>query len=207
MNQKILLGCLGLSLLLMGCSDSAAAFLEKGRALLDAGKYEEALPYLDQAVAKDSENAAAFLARGVAHFELQHYPEARLDFDRAIALAPNDYRGWFNRGNVRRERRELAGALADYSEAIRRSPNLPALYINRATVLEASDRRAALADLEKAIALGEKTGLAHYNLGLLQLKAGQTAAACGHLATAEELRFAKAATARRQACPPSLRQP
>src|SRR4028119_403040 len=82
---------------LVACSQSSEAFLDKGRQLMQEQKFEEALGFLNKSIEKDAGNAEAFNARGVTHFELKRYQEANLDYGRAIELRPDFYKPYYNR--------------------------------------------------------------------------------------------------------------
>src|SRR5262249_3076846 len=67
---------------------SATALLEAARRHHLGGRYAEALPPYDQALALDGTRALAYRDRGEARLQLKRYAEALADFERAQALAP-----------------------------------------------------------------------------------------------------------------------
>jgi tetratricopeptide (TPR) repeat protein len=85
-----------------------------------------------------------------------------LDLDRAIALCddmpPEEARiSRTNFRSLRAMRRclrgDVAGGLADWEAIIAEQPNIPGTYMMRANWLKTTDPRAALADVERAVAL------------------------------------------------------
>jgi len=68
--------------------DSDQARLDLGIALVQSGKYEEALPLLDQAVKLPGEEATASLFLGIAHLALQQREVAQAHFERAADGEP-----------------------------------------------------------------------------------------------------------------------
>ena len=61
---------------------------QRGRELLNAGHYREAVEELNAAIAADSQFAVAYNARGFAYYLLRDYARALADFDKAIELNP-----------------------------------------------------------------------------------------------------------------------
>eukprot|EP01136_Pigoraptor_vietnamica_P033691 Opistho-1_new@96803 len=112
-----------LSILLVNCTGSSDAFLEKAKEQLKQGKAREAIEYLNQAIDKDPNNAKAFNMRGAANFELKDFTTALLDYEQAIKLDPNNYQPYFNRASVKMEKSDWEGAFQDCSKAITIQPD------------------------------------------------------------------------------------
>jgi tetratricopeptide (TPR) repeat protein len=160
-----------LILLLVACSQSSEAFLDKGRELMREQKFTEAVGFLNKSIEKDATNAEAFNARGVAHYELKQYKEAQMDYARAIELRPDFYKPYYNRARVKTTQRDLPGALKDYSEAIRLQPDSADLYFDRGYVyFESSRFREALLDFDKAILLNPRNPDFYYNRGTVKVR-------------------------------------
>lgn len=69
-----------LSLLMTGC----ATQIDKGTALLEEGKYEEAVDIFEKASEKDSMEKEAYRGLGISYYELGQYEKAAAAFQSAI---------------------------------------------------------------------------------------------------------------------------
>lgn len=77
------------------------AWLGKGFALQEQGKYEEAVKALDNATNADPKNEMAWKIKGVLLWrELNRYDEAIKAFDNALQINPKDPLTWLNKGNA-----------------------------------------------------------------------------------------------------------
>lgn len=73
-------------------SASTEALLKEGKALLDQGQAEQALPILQQAYEADSDNPKANFYYGQAAFALGDYESAAMAYERALMLYPKSSR-------------------------------------------------------------------------------------------------------------------
>jgi tetratricopeptide (TPR) repeat protein len=71
-------------------SNDFLTLYDKGVALLNSGKYSEAIPYFDKALAINASNFYALYSRGDALSKLGKYSEAIPYFDKALALQPTN---------------------------------------------------------------------------------------------------------------------
>src|SRR6185437_13686924 len=81
---------------------SAAVHNQKGRELLNSGKYAAAIEELSAAIASDPSMALAYNARGFAYFMARDYSHALADLDRAIELKPGYENAIHNRDLARK---------------------------------------------------------------------------------------------------------
>jgi tetratricopeptide (TPR) repeat protein len=216
------------TMILVGCSGSTDALLEKGKELMKAGKTQEALQFLNQAVEKDLTNAQAFNVRGVAYLELKQPENALLDFDQAIKLNSKNYQPYFNRATLKAEQGNWSDAIKDIEEAARIQPDTAEIFVKMGMIRAATgDFIKAISDFDKALKLNPKEKNAIYNkgnllfqqqqytdaieldgkfskafyaLGLAQQKIGQTEAACINLKKANRLGYTDAQVAIKQYC-------
>ena len=109
----------------------AAPLIEMGRLLLEHDRPEEALPYLQQAVAAGPEDSRTHEQLGKAYSRLNDLPDAQSEFERAVGLAPNSASLHFMLGQVFRKRGmtekaknelERGAALNSTSEPSKHSP-------------------------------------------------------------------------------------
>ncbi len=63
---------------------------KKGKALLEEGKFEDALSYFEQALALDQNNADLWNAKGTALRSLGRYQEALECFNKSLEIEPRD---------------------------------------------------------------------------------------------------------------------
>jgi predicted aspartyl protease/tetratricopeptide (TPR) repeat protein len=122
--------------------------LDRGRALLNAARYPEALAEFDAAIALDAKSQRAWSERAIAHAWLVD-PAAATDADRADTLGAPDVMAARARGLLAANTGDVAGARAAFRRALALSPNdaFSLRYLFRLD-LEAGDADAAARDLE-----------------------------------------------------------
>ena len=70
--------------------ESTAAALKRVDQMERTRKAQDALPILDEIIAREPKNAKAYGLRGVAHGKLGQIEEALADYEKAIELNPAD---------------------------------------------------------------------------------------------------------------------
>ena len=93
---------------------NAEVLANRGAALRQLGRYDEALADYDRALAIAPGSAEAHNNRGVTLAALARWREARECYDRALQLAPGFDRARFNRALARLTLGDLAGGFADH---------------------------------------------------------------------------------------------
>ena len=112
-----------------------AAFYNRGNALRDLKRYEEALSSYDSALALRQDHLGALINRGATFEQMNRPADALQSYERALQLEPNSPALLFNRGNALRDLGRLEDALAAYGSVLQVQPdNLSALN-NRGTLL------------------------------------------------------------------------
>jgi protein O-GlcNAc transferase len=135
-------------------SDDPDAFSNRGQALADLKRFDQALASFDAAIALKINNPEAFNGRGRALADLKRFDEAVASYDRAIAIRPDYVEVFNNRGNALNELKRFDEALASYDRAIALKPDHSLAFFNRGNVLIALKRwEEAIADYDKAIEL------------------------------------------------------
>src|SRR5262249_15491186 len=103
--------------------NDADAFNNRGIALRELKRSDEALASFDKAIALKPDYADAFNNRGIALRALRRFDEALASYDKAIALKPDYADAFNNRGIVLQEFKRLDEALKSYEKALAISPD------------------------------------------------------------------------------------
>jgi tetratricopeptide (TPR) repeat protein len=114
---------------------NAAAYSNRGNALKELKRLDEALASYDRAIAIKPDYADAYSNRGIALQELKRLDEALASYDRAIAIKPDYAEAYYNRGNALKELKRLDEALASYDRAIAIKPDYAEAYWNKSLAL------------------------------------------------------------------------
>ena len=131
---------------------TAQRWFERGLAAADI---DEKLRCYSEAIRIKPDNAEAFYNRGAARKDKGDLDGALQDYNEAIRIKPDYANAFNNRGIVRTAKGDLNGALQDYNEAIRIKPDYANAVYNRAfTWKDKAHQTAAIADLQKYLALG-----------------------------------------------------
>jgi tetratricopeptide (TPR) repeat protein len=91
--------------------------------LMDAGKVEEAIDDLDQALALAPSNAVLWLNRGIAHYTISEYIHALKNFSQALTLNPKMTEAYMNRAIVYLALDRLGEARSDVDRALQITPD------------------------------------------------------------------------------------
>ena len=152
-------------------SNQPYAINNKGNALRELNRLDEALASYDYAIVLKPDYAEAYFNRGNTLFDLKRLDEALASYERAIVLNPDYTEAYFNRGNVLQNIKRLEEALESYDRAIVLNPDYAEAYFDRGNALhELSRVDEALASYERAIAIKPDYAEANYNRGIALLK-------------------------------------
>jgi tetratricopeptide (TPR) repeat protein len=125
-----------------------------GKLLMDSGKADEALAYLERAAKLQPKLSISYYNLGLAYGRTGRYPEAESALKRSLELNPErpDTYNTLSRLYIELGRWKEAAEMADQS--IKRRPDFAWAHFNRAWALEKSGRmEEALASYEKAYSL------------------------------------------------------
>jgi len=173
----------------------AEAHNNRGTALKDLKRLDEALASYDKALALKPDYAEVHNNRGNALLKLGRLDEAMASYDRALALKPHYARAHNNRGTALLRLDRPDAALASYNEALRLKPDFAEAFSNQGTALcHLARLDEALASCDKALALKPDYAEAHNIRGtaLLALKRLEEALASYDKALALKSDFAEA---------------
>ena len=145
----------------------AASYSNRGIALQDLRRYDEALLSYDKAISINPNYAEAYSNRGNTLKELQRYDEALLSYDQAISIKPEFVDAHSNRGVILKELQRYDEALLSCDQAISINPNYAAAYSNRGNALKELQRHdEALLSYDQAISINPSYAEAYYNRGI-----------------------------------------
>lgn len=124
-----------------------------------------------------SASVKTLLREGIAQADAHKVTQASTTFEDVLRLSPNNTYALYDLGVVDQERHDTAGALSYYDRALSAdSAYTPAMY-NKAILLEASNRGAALALYKRIVRLDPNASTAYLRMAFLYAKQGKKALA------------------------------
>ena len=119
---------------------NAIEVYEKGLALVNQERYQEAIAAFDAAIQLKPTVAVAWISRGVALERLGNHAEALASHEQAIKLEPSNFLAWYNKGIQLQELGRYPEAIVAHEHALKLHPNdIDTLY-NLGVELEKVDR-------------------------------------------------------------------
>ncbi|MCE2826749.1 MAG: tetratricopeptide repeat protein [Verrucomicrobium sp.] len=166
--------------------EEPAAHLAAGNALVSLDRPAEALPHLEQVVARLPWHGTAHRLLATAHFDLGNHRQADRSIVEAIRLEPDDFRPWYELARMCHEQHDAPNALKWATRALELAPGHPDV-VNLYAVC-GGPLGTTGASAEAVLALDPEHALAHVNLGRDHLQAGdhRKAEACFRRALAIE---------------------
>jgi predicted O-linked N-acetylglucosamine transferase (SPINDLY family) len=110
--------------------DYAEAWSNRGNALHELKRYDEAIASHERALELKPDYAEAWSNRGNALNDLKRYDEAIAHYDQAISLKPDYAEGWSNKGATLHQLKRYDEAITHYDKAITIKPNIDWVYGN-----------------------------------------------------------------------------
>ena len=154
------------------------AHCNRGLALQELHRNEEALDSYDTAIRLKPDYAVAYFNRGLVLQELDRTDAALLSLQQAIAINPSFTAAHYNRGVLLHQLKDWRAALACYDRTIALQNDHADAYNNRGVVLrELGQLEAALRSYDRAIELDLRNALAYLNRGVVLERLAQSAAA------------------------------
>jgi tetratricopeptide (TPR) repeat protein len=145
---------LGFAAMALGVLYGQSSFTQ-GEELFLHNKPQEALAYLESAVAEDPGNIRAFLYLGVSYQQLKRLDEAIVVYRQALPKAGQDTALIaFNLGNIYYARNNIPQAEEFYTQSLAANPSYASAYLNRANArLSRQALQEAIADYESYLSL------------------------------------------------------
>ena len=148
--------------------DQADFYSNRGLALQDLRRLDEALASYDNALALEPEYAEAYCNRGNVLKDLNQLTEALASYARAIVIKPDFAQAYSNQGNVLKDLKRFDEALASYACALALNPGYAEAHANRGVALKGLMRLPeALASLDCALALNPGYAEAYSHRGVV----------------------------------------
>jgi tetratricopeptide (TPR) repeat protein len=160
----------------------AEAYLKRGIAQAEKGRYKQAISDYNKAIEINPRNAKAYINRGYAYVKDWEYDQAVSDFNKAIEIDPGDADAYINRGNVyaKKGRCEQAvtddrnHAISDYTKALELNPRCAKAYLHRGNAYKDEGKYdQAISDFNEAIEIDPRDASAYNNRGVVYGKMGQ----------------------------------
>ena len=167
----------------------------RGNALKELGRLEDAVASFDQAIRLRPDYADAYCNRGIALHAMQAYAQAMQSHDRAVALKPDFPAAYYNRAVALQDMGDLEAAVASYDKAIAQNPDYAQAYANRGLVLKKLGQlEAAMLSFESAIQRNPQDAQScyHWALALHEIKQLDVAIALYDRAIGIQADFAQA---------------
>jgi tetratricopeptide (TPR) repeat protein len=139
----------------------------KGVALGELGKYEEAIKCYDRAIEIKSNYEQAWYNKGWALGELGKYEEAIKCYDKAIEIKPNYEQAWYNKGVALGKLGKHEEEIKCYDKAIEIKPNYEQAWYNKGVTLgELGKHEEEIKCFDRAIEIKPNYEQAWYNKGV-----------------------------------------
>ena len=139
-----------------------------GIALVEEGKFEEAIENFSKAILIAPDYLVPYINRGNAYEKIGYAQKAIDDYNQAIKMKPNYSVAYYDRGIVYVKLRQFQFALEDFNKAIYYKPDDARTYYTRGTVYEKLGQyQKALEDYTQAILLKEDYSDAYHNRGII----------------------------------------
>jgi len=147
--------------------NAAEAYSNRGKALQELRRFDDALVDYDLAIAKKAGRAEIFLNRGNVLKILNRLTESVESYDAAIELQPEYAAAYSNRGVALLDMGRLEDALESFNSAVKFNSKFAEAYYNRGNTLQKLSQHAeALANFDSAITLKNDFVPAHVNRGI-----------------------------------------
>ncbi len=152
-------------------------WVAKSLAAFQAGKYDEAVRFADQAIQIDPKDEDAYNARGLAYYgkgQKEFSIKAIADYDMAIKLKPDFAVAYMNRGNAKTDLEQYDSNIEDQTRAIQLSPKMSRAYSARAAAYHRKKMYdKAIEDYDRSLELSSKDGEAYCGRGNSYYRSGK----------------------------------
>lgn len=143
-----------------------ASYYNKGNALRNLKKYNEAIVCYDKAIQLDPNDSSVHFVKGDCLFDLYKYTEAVVCYDKAIELNPNLSLAYSSKGNALFHLNKINEAIECHDKAIQLNPNYAQAYHNKGVILYHLKKYQESIDCyEKAISINPNYVVSYIGIG------------------------------------------
>jgi tetratricopeptide (TPR) repeat protein len=144
----------------------AKVWSNRGTALANLGKYQQAIECFDKAIEINPDDISIWNSKGTAFHYLSKYQQAIECFDKAIEINPNDADGWCAKGLSLDYLKEYQQAIECFDKAIEINPDDPDAWYDKGVALQYLEKhKEALECYDKALAINPDQVCAWYAKG------------------------------------------
>jgi len=159
-----------------------------GTALLEKGRYDEAIAHHERSVTLQPDYAPGYNNLGAALRAAGRLEEAVARYQQALELKPDFASASYNLANAQLEQGRAGDSVESFRRSLEANPNSVEAHNNLGIALaNRGDRPAAINEFRAALAIDERSVHAHRNLGNMLVDAGQRAEGMSHLERAAAL--------------------
>ncbi|HEX4085677.1 MAG TPA: tetratricopeptide repeat protein, partial [Chthoniobacteraceae bacterium] len=162
-----------LLLALAGSAPARANLVDQAAADLKVQRVDEALAFLNQAIAANPSDPRAYAYRAYALSCMGNWDQAVADCHQALDLNPRFAQAYCIMGNANWMKGRLEDAGDDFNEAISLAPGDPDNWFSRGVFYAKKDRERSIADLSQALRLSPTFEKALYQRGTTYMDGGQ----------------------------------
>jgi tetratricopeptide (TPR) repeat protein len=157
-----------------GANAADGLLVKRAINLWNAGKYDEALQQLNNAIAENPDDAQAYEQRGNIHAFLNNFKRAIDDYDTAIRLRPNHALTYYSRGTIYTLSNNYEPAIKDYTKALQLRIGYYEAHFHRGTIYALQgNQQKAVADFSRVIELKPGYSEAYLYRGIAQEESGK----------------------------------
>ena len=151
-------------------SDTSFGLVNAARKSMFAGKYDEAIEKISQAIEKEPKVFILYYNRALAYEKKGDKDKSLLDFQKTLELKPDFLLALSAMGNILAKKNDFPGAVKYYKQAVDLGlTDTLALYNYGACLINLGDNDQAKAVFEKLIELDPNYADAYYQMGIIYL--------------------------------------
>ncbi len=163
-------------------------FLERAKAYIAVGKYEQANEILTKILSNTPNSASAHHCRGYIYSQTNKQDQAIAEYSRALELNSQEGDSWHARGESYMAIGSYEKAVLDYSKAIAINPVYYSWYRRSCAYLKQDDFRKAIEDANQSLKINPEFAPSYLNKVVAERKLGMDKAAVADLAKTKALK-------------------
>lgn len=165
-----------------GAAPKSSKLSRQGINLFNAGRYEEAIEILTQAISEDPSNPIFYNYRGTSFEKGGNLDKALEDYQKSAELKPDFILPTVKMGTIYAKKKDFEKAIEFYKKAIQLGDQDVTTYFNYGVCLmNLGNNEEAKVIFEKLISLDENYSDAYYQLGIIHIGLGDAVTAKEYL--------------------------